>query len=94
MRLRTSRPYLYASFVKERLGVHPAKLVLNLFREQELLEETFDEAAFSAAIEWATDTVTDILAEEAWQPCRLDYFCRFICSVAYHCPVYLEQEGG
>lgn len=85
--------YLYAGFVRERHGTFPTRLILNLFREMEWINTAFDPTAFEEASAWAIDMIQMVEVEQDWLPCKLDYFCRFICSVAYHCPTHLEQEG-
>lgn len=85
--------YLYAAFVRERHGSFPSRLILNLFREPMLLETPFDQNDYEEAVQWAKDTIAQIRTEQAWAPCKKDYFCQFLCGVAYHCPVFLAQKG-
>lgn len=84
--------YLYAVHIREAYGRYPDILRLHLFREDTCIDRPFHQGAFQKAKTWAADTIACIRGETCWQPCTPDYFCRFLCSVAYHCP-QLEAVG-
>jgi hypothetical protein len=79
--------YIYAAFIKEKLGVYPEKLCFNMFKEGYLIEERFNQEAFDEAMTWVVDTNEQILLEFEWEPQPSDYFCRFICGVLDYCPL-------
>lgn len=88
--------YVYAAFVKEKLGVYPTKLCFNMFKEGYMIEEPFSKAAFDEAMEWVVDTIESIFLESEWLVSESSYFCRYICSVLNYCPAknaILYQSG-
>ena len=84
--------YIYAAYVKEKLGVTPSTLCFNMFKEGYLLKIPFSQEEFDEAMTWVVDTIEQILLEFEFEPTPSEYFCRFICSVAQSCPLYGEPD--
>lgn len=78
--------YIYAAFVKEKLGVFPTKLCFNMFKEGYLIEESFSQESYNEAIQWVVDTIESIFFESEWLVTESSYFCNFICGVSRFCP--------
>lgn len=78
--------YLYAYCIKQKYGEFPYKLVFNKFRaENPLDEELFNEADYTAAVEWFKQSVDRILSEAEWD-CKPDsWYCDRLCGFA-ECP--------
>lgn len=91
LRKQLRQLYLYAAFIKEKYGEYPARLVLNLFREPAYIDTPFAKDEFDASMNWAVTTIDQIYAEEDWRPCKLDYFCQFLCDEAYNCPLFMGE---
>ena len=74
--------YLYAYCVKEMYGEFPHKLVFNMFRKDEPLdEEVFKEGDYMAAVDWFKGAVDVILANEDWE-CKVDnWYCQHLCKM-------------
>ncbi|MGN1341180.1 MAG: RecB family exonuclease [Oscillospiraceae bacterium] len=101
--------YLYSAFIREEYGVFPKKLVFNLFRAGEVVEEQFNEAAYNEAVEWFSaeaerankdtdfaDKISLAYAEkdkDISEFKRNDYFCNNICSARAYCERSAEYEG-
>ena len=73
--------YLDAYCVKGMYGEFPHKLVFNMFRKDEPLdEEVFKEGDCMAAIDWFKGAVDVILANEDWE-CKVDdWYCGQLCG--------------
>ena len=73
--------YLYGYCVKELYGEFPYKLVFNMFRKDEPLdEEVFHEGDCMAAVDWFKSAVDTILANEDWD-CKVDaFYCGELCG--------------
>lgn len=87
--------YLYSQYIYENYGKYPTKLVFNMFRTREIVEEEFKIDDLNAATEWFVDTIEKIYADMEFEPVVSDYFCNFICSVRCWCPNsngYLDIE--
>ena len=52
--------YTYAAFVKQRFGVFPEKLVFNMFRYGEMIEEKFDPDQYQVTLDWICATIERI----------------------------------
>lgn len=78
--------YVYAAFIKEKLGVFPKILRFNMFKEGYFIDEVFNEEAYEETMNWIVDTIESILLETNWKVSGSNYFCRYICSVLDYCP--------
>lgn len=78
--------YVYAAFVKEKLGVFPTILRFNMFKEKYFIDEPFNLDSYNETMEWIVDTIESIFLESDWKISSSPYFCRWICSVLDHCP--------
>ena len=80
--------YLYAIPVKDMFGKYPDRLILNCFRTNTVITEPFSDAAFSAALDWAKNTIEDIKDTDDFHP-YIDFFqCKYICGVHNECCFY------
>lgn len=91
--------YVYAAFIKEKLGVFPETLRFNMFKEGYYIDEHFNMDAYNETMEWIVDTIESILLESQWLVSESSYFCRFICSVLDYCPaknaiLYNDSKKG
>lgn len=78
--------YVYAAYIKEKLGVFPEILRFNMFKEGYFIDEIFNEEAYEDTMNWIVDTIESIFLESEWRISESSYFCRFICGVLDHCP--------
>lgn len=77
--------YLYAGAVKEEFGCFPSKLCFNCFKSGAFIEEPFKADAYSAAVNWAKESIEEIAGAEEFPP-NLDYFsCKYICGLHDEC---------
>jgi ATP-dependent exoDNAse (exonuclease V) beta subunit len=79
--------YLYSIPVSQQFG-QPEKLIFNCFRSSTLIVEPFSQAAFDETVDWAMQTIDDILRESDWLPCCEPWKCRYLCDVAGECEYY------
>lgn len=81
---------LYATYIKDKFGKWPDRLMFNLFNENGLKpERPFDEEEYQKAIEWATQMVERIETYDMldWLTTKdQDFFCQNICSARKECP--------
>ena len=74
--------YLYAHGVKQKYGELPSLLCFNCFKNQQFIEEPFNQEAYEETLDWAGKTIETIASEEDVKP-NIDYFqCRYLCG--YH----------
>jgi len=74
--------YLYAHGVKQKYGELPSLLCFNCFKNQQFIEEPFNQEAYEETLDWAGKTIETIASEEDFKP-NIDYFqCRYLCG--YH----------
>ena len=87
--------YLYSIYIYEKYGKYPNKMVFNMFRANQIIEEEFQLDKYEEAKIWAIDTIADIY-NDAEFTCKdkSDYFCEHICSVNMHCPNSNKFLGG
>lgn len=78
--------YLYSIYIYEKYNRHPSKLIFNMFRENEIIEEIFDIKAFEEAKKWALDTIQNIYDDVEFKVNKKEFFCNYICSVNSQCP--------
>lgn len=78
--------YVYAEFIRQKLGVFPSILRFNMFKEGYFIDEPFDIEAHNETMDWIVDTIESILLESEWKVSKSSYFCKFICSVLDDCP--------
>ena len=78
--------YTYAAFVYHRFGKYPSKLMFNMFKEGNFIEEDFDIDAYNETMRWIVDTIETIIFETDWMVSPSSYFCRYVCSVFDSCP--------
>lgn len=82
--------YIYAAHVYQKYGVYPEKLMFNMFKEGNFIEEVFDKDMYDQTMQWVVDTIENILFETDWEAKTDGYFCKFVCSVLDSCPLYDE----
>lgn len=78
--------YTYAAFVYHRFGKFPSKLMFNMFKEGNFIEEDFDIEVYNETMRWIVDTIETIIFETDWMVSPSSYFCRYVCSVFDSCP--------
>ena len=77
--------YMYAAAIEQKYGELPYKLCFNCFRSGTMIEEPFNEEAYSNALAWATKNVELITDAEEFYP-RLDFFqCKNLCGLNSDC---------
>ena len=81
---------IYATYVKEKYGKWPDRLMFNLFNEGGMKpERPFTEADYKAAMTWAEDMIHKIESYEIldWLETKeSDFFCENICAARKECP--------
>lgn len=80
--------YLYSLYYKQEYGKYPEKLAFNLFKEDMIVQEDFDEDMLNEAIEWATNVMKKIESYDMidFLETREDeFFCRNLCNSREHC---------
>ena len=102
--------YFYADWVHETFGEWPKELIFNMFRARDVKRITFTIDGLEKAINWLKKNVDSIYKEEDFadkvhlqyavtgrtvpEDHSPDFFCRFLCSVRYHCQrsgLYVEE---
>lgn len=100
--------YLYSLYVKDTYGKFPAKLIFNMFKIGEIVENPFEENRLHAAEGWFQTTVEQIYKDNTYKPkpqatdakgnpAKFDFFCENICSVRQYCPrssACYKYKGG
>ena len=102
--------YIYSSYIFEKYGCYPKKLVFNLFRAGKVAERDFRLDEFTRAVEWLcattsralTDTVFadkisidyELRFEDIDEFKRNDYYCNNICSARAYCERSNDYEGS
>lgn len=78
--------YLYSKCIFEKYGEFPKTLRWNLFKMQEWKEIPFNQNEYEEALQWATDTIETIYAEDSWEPNTSNsFYCSELCSVRFEC---------
>lgn len=83
--------YLYCIPVKEKFGSFPKYLAFNCFRndkEDRLIKEPFDEDKFNEVVEWAKNTIDEIVNNESWNADPEFWKCKHLCSYNSSCEFY------
>lgn len=81
--------YIYAIPINDLYGRAPKKLCFNCFKNNVFIEEPFVEEAYKSAIDWASNTIEQIMDTNEFLP-KVDYFkCNYLCGVKEHCEYYL-----
>ena len=83
--------YLYSTWVKDKYGEFPKKLMFNCFKEGKIICEEFNYEKYLEAIEWYIETIHSIEREENFYP-SIDYFrCHNLCGCNEDCE-YFDME--
>ena len=82
---------LYATYVNEKYGQFPQRLMFHLFNESGVkMERLFSLADYRETIQWATDQIKKIESYTVvdWLSCkeRADFFCWELCGSRKQCP--------
>ena len=84
--------YLYSAAVYDKYGKHPYKVCFNCFRVGRLIEEQFNPAAYESALEWAINSINEIMDNTDGFSPYLDYFaCHNICELSDEC-CYFDMQ--
>lgn len=88
---------LYSTYLKEKYGDYPARLMFHLFNENGVKpERLFSIEQYNETLDWATKQIVGI--EECsvidWLVCKEkpDYFCWNICSARKLCPNGVQPD--
>lgn len=84
--------YLYSIPVEVAYGVLPSYLALNCYRSGILIREPFSLSAYSAAKDWAIQSIDRIIHADDFSPSMDYYFCRYICDVHDSCEYFAMQR--
>lgn len=85
--------YLYSKPIYEKFGKYPQQLLLNCYRNDDILtiKESFNLERYEEALDWATKTIEAIKNDTEFEP-KYDYFyCRWICGQLYNCETFEEE---
>lgn len=85
--------YLYSEAVRQSYGKTPKKLCFNCFRNQNFIEEDFNEEAFEQTKQWAVKEICDIENTEDFYPTLDWFYCKNLCGFRDQC-CYYETEYG
>lgn len=81
---------LYATYVKEKYGQWPDKMMFNLFKEGgDKAERPFTLEQYEETMKWAAEAIERIESYDVidWMEAKeQDFFCTEICSVRKSCP--------
>ena len=77
--------YLYAEAVRQIHGEYPVCLVLNCFRNGQLIEEPFDANKCAAVLGWAKECVEEIAKTEDFEANPEWFRCRWLCGRSRWC---------
>ena len=89
--------YLYAIWLYEQFGFWPTKLVFNMVKDQNTIEEKFDPDMVEETKQWFLDgihAIEECDLFEDWQTCikpedvKEPYFCKWICGCNPMCDEY------
>lgn len=85
--------YLYSIYIYEKYGKYPYKLVFNMFRENDIIEEKFDIKALENAKKWLKDTIDEIYNDMEFKANKNEFFCDYICGCRLNCCCSREYLG-
>jgi ATP-dependent exoDNAse (exonuclease V) beta subunit len=80
--------YIYSLAIEQQYGEEPIGLILNLFRQNEMLKEKFSKESQLEASDWFVNTIKKIEKEKNFERAKVpekDFFCRYICSHGEEC---------
>lgn len=82
---------LYATYVKEKYGQYPHRLMFHLFNESGVkMERLFSLDEYNQTIEWATQQINNMETYTMidWLSCKEkpDFFCWYLCGARASCP--------
>lgn len=77
--------YLYAIHIYEKYQEYPKKLIFNMFRANEVVEEKFDVNELENAKKWVENTIDDIYKDMEFKCIKNNFFCNWLCSVNSYC---------
>lgn len=83
--------YLYAEAVKQKYGKYPTKLIFNCFRENEIIEEDFNDEACEKAKAWAVKIIEEIKETHDFYPYVEFFQCKYLCGLNEECDYW---NGG
>lgn len=85
--------YLYCKAVHDLYGVYPTKIAWNHFKSLNWVEIPFIKEDFDEAMQWFSDQINEIKAEETF-PETMDFFyCHNLCDFRSSCE-YVQFESG
>jgi CRISPR/Cas system-associated exonuclease Cas4 (RecB family) len=77
--------YLYSIPVYEEYKKYPSKLIFNMAKAGEIIEENFNINDFEATKKWAVDTIHIIEKETEFKPKIDSFLCKYICNFRNFC---------
>ena len=88
---------LYSTYVKEKYGKYPDRLMFHLFNENGVKpERLFSPEEYDKTIAWATKQITSMEDYSIidWLKCKekADYFCWNLCSARKVCPNGVQPD--
>lgn len=84
--------YLYTIPLEKKYKAPVKNLCFHCYRSGDIITEKFDPVARDKAIEWAQQTVEDIIHCEDFYPNVDYYFCKHLCDVRDSCDYYSMQQ--
>lgn len=90
--------YLYADYVKQKIGKYPDAVAFNCFRDGKFVEKPFDMNLYDETMEWASETTLNILEmrkrfsddESKWTLLGNRFFCPNVCGMYDQCEISLR----
>ena len=83
--------YIYSKAVRDEYGRFPKALCFNCFANKEFIVEPFREDDYQKALDWARESIEEILDAESWLPNKEFFKCTNLCGISDGCEYY--QEG-
>jgi hypothetical protein len=77
--------YIYSTDIKNEYGKFPKEIHLNFFRINKIHVIPFNYEEYKEAIEWADNTIEEIIKESKWEGNIKEYFCKYLCSARSKC---------
>lgn len=79
--------YIYAEAIKSKYGEYPTRLCFNCFKNQQFIEEQFDEEKCKETAEWVKKKIASIESSESgdFYP-NVEFFgCYYLCGYSDEC---------
>lgn len=77
--------YIYAAAIEQEYGRTPDIIGFDCFRNQELIEEPFDQEAYRQALDWAISRIELIIKCTEFTPRPDSFFCNNLCGLGDEC---------